>query len=80
MTMTETKKSSCETCTCGTTPAPALSEVMDLKQAAQYLGVKEHTMYYLIEHKMLRARRVGKEYRFLQSNLRDWLNMKDEQE
>ena len=75
--MTQEKCPTCETSTCGKAPAPALPEVLDVKQAAEFLGVKVHTLYYLLEHKQLKARRVGKEYRILQSSLRAWLAMSD---
>ena len=55
----------------------ARPEVLNLKEAAELLRVPLHTMYYLLEHGQLKGRRVGKEYRILQSSLRAWLAMSD---
>ncbi len=67
------KSETCSTCSCNHNPASALSEILTLKEAAEFLRVKEHTMYYLLEHGLLKGRRVGKSYRFLRSELIAWL-------
>ncbi len=48
-------------------------EILTLKEAAEFLRVQPHTMYYMLEHGQLRGRRVGKEYRFTRSALMAWL-------
>jgi excisionase family DNA binding protein len=71
MKMSENSET-CSTCSCHTTPAE-LPEVLTLSEAAALLRVKDHTMYYLLEHGQIKGRRVGKEYRFTRSALLAWL-------
>ncbi|MBU1411101.1 helix-turn-helix domain-containing protein [Myxococcota bacterium] len=62
-----------EKCSCKPEPATTQPEVLNLKEAAELLRVKVHTMYYLLEHGQLKGCRVGKEYRFRRSALLAWL-------
>ncbi len=64
---------SCENCTCRPAPASEMPEVLTLSEAAALLRVKDHTMYYMLEHGQIKGRRVGKEYRFTRSALLAWL-------
>jgi len=69
----EVKDMNCENCNCHPEPAGVLPEVLTLSEAAALLRVKDHTMYYLLEHGQIKGRRVGKEYRFTRSALLAWL-------
>ncbi len=60
-------------CSCKPEPATTQPEVLNLKEAAELLRVKVHTMYYLLEHGLLKGRLVGKEYRFTRTALMAWL-------
>ncbi|MBU1243029.1 helix-turn-helix domain-containing protein, partial [Myxococcota bacterium] len=51
----------------------ALPEVMGVEGAASLIGVSVNSIYYMLEHKQIPARRAGKSYRFLKSELLKWL-------
>jgi len=50
-----------------------LPEVLDVPGAAALLGVTVNSIYYLVKHKRIPRRQVGKSYRFRKSALLDWL-------
>jgi excisionase family DNA binding protein len=50
-----------------------LPEVLDVAGAAALLGVTPNSIYYMVEHKQIPARRAGKGYRFRKSVLLEWL-------
>ncbi len=50
-----------------------LPEIMDVPRAAALIGVSVNSIYYMLEHKMIPARRAGKSYRFRKSVLLEWL-------
>ena len=50
-----------------------LPEVLNVAEAAALLGVSVNSIYYMLEHKQIPARRAGKSYRFLKSVLLRWL-------
>jgi len=49
------------------------SDVLNVAEAAALLRVSVNSIYYLIQHKKIPARRAGKSYRFLKSELLKWL-------
>jgi excisionase family DNA binding protein len=57
------------------TPPPAedTREVLDLQGAAEYLGVKTRTLGELVRTGQVPAAKVGRQWRFLRSQLTEWL-------
>jgi excisionase family DNA binding protein len=57
-------------------PRPAddsAREVLDLESAAEFLGVKSRTLAELVRSGHVPAAKVGRQWRFLRSQLTDWL-------
>lgn len=50
------------------------SEVMDLKQASDFLQIHEGTVREMAKNGKLPARKVGREWRFSRTALIEWLN------
>ncbi len=57
-----------------TEPTAALPEVLDVPQLAQWLRVRPNSIYYMIEHKQIPCRKVGKSYRFNRETIMKWLD------
>jgi excisionase family DNA binding protein len=57
------------------TPPPEdnAREVLDLDAAADYLGIKSRTLAQLVRSGQIPAAKVGRQWRFLKSQLTDWL-------
>lgn len=53
--------------------APEVREVLDLEGAADYLGVKSRTLGELVRTGQVPAAKVGRQWRFLRSQLTEWL-------
>lgn len=49
-------------------------DVLTLAEAAAYLRVAETDVLHLVQSQGLAGRQIGAEWRFLKSNLRDWLS------
>jgi excisionase family DNA binding protein len=59
-----------------TPPRPAedsTREVLDLATAADFLGIKTRTLAELVRNGNVPAAKVGRQWRFLRSQLTDWL-------
>lgn len=48
-------------------------EILTLEEAARYLKIGPTTMYQLARQGVLPGRKVGREWRFVKSELRQWL-------
>ena len=48
-------------------------EVLDLDSAAEFLGIKTRTLAELVRSGHVPAAKVGRQWRFLRSQLTDWL-------
>ena len=53
--------------------SPPTGEELSLAETAAYLRVSEADVLRLIDEQNLRARRIGKEWRFLKSAIQNWL-------
>jgi len=56
-----------------TTSTEKAREVLDLQGAAEYLGVKTRTLGELVRTGQVPAAKVGRQWRFLRSQLTEWL-------
>ena len=54
-------------------PQDSPREVLDLESAADFLGVKSRTLAELVRSGHVPAAKVGRQWRFLRSQLTDWL-------
>ena len=45
------------------------SEIIDIKQASEYLGIKERTLYALAKNGKIPAIKIGGQWRFKRSQL-----------
>jgi len=52
------------------------SQVMDIKELAEYLGIGKSKIYSLIRHKKIPASRIGRQYRFSKEVVDSWLKEK----
>lgn len=49
------------------------SQVMDIKELSEYLGIGKSKIYSLIRHKKIPASRIGRQYRFSKQVIDGWL-------
>jgi excisionase family DNA binding protein len=54
--------------------AIAIREVMDIRQAADYLGVSSDTLYKYASEGFVPAFKLGNRWRFKRSRLDDWMD------
>ena len=54
---------------------PALREVMDIRQAAEYLGISGDTLYRYASEGFVPAFKLGNRWRFKKSRLDDWMDL-----
>jgi excisionase family DNA binding protein len=54
----------------------ALREVMDIRQAADYLGISGDTLYRYASEGFVPAFKLGNRWRFRKSLLDNWMDMK----
>lgn len=54
-------------------PEDTPREVLDLASAADFLGIKARTLAELVRGGHVPAAKVGRQWRFLRSQLTDWL-------
>jgi excisionase family DNA binding protein len=51
-------------------------EVMNIRQASQYLGVSPDTLYKYVNEQKIPAFKLGNRWRFKKSKLDDWMEEK----
>lgn len=56
------------------TPTPEPREVMDIRQAADYLGISADTLYKYASEGFVPAFKLGNRWRFKRSRLNDWMD------
>ena len=52
-----------------------IREVMDIRQAANYLGISPDTLYKYASESFIPAFKLGNRWRFKKSRLDDWMDM-----
>ena len=52
------------------------TEIMDVWQLAQYLGIGKSKIYSLIRNKKIPASKIGRQYRFSKDVIDNWLKEK----
>ena len=55
-------------------PAEAVREVMDIRQAAEYLGISADSLYRYASESTVPAFRLGNRWRFKKSRLDAWMD------
>ncbi len=55
-------------------PAVAVREVMDIRQAAEYLGISADSLYRYASESTIPAFRLGNRWRFKKSRLDSWMD------
>ena len=50
-----------------------MSDILTLKEAAEYLRVSRQTVYNMIKDRRIKAYKVGREWRFFRSNIMEYL-------
>lgn len=53
---------------------PAIREVMDIRQASDYLGISPDTLYKYAADGFVPAFKLGNRWRFKRSRLDDWMD------
>jgi excisionase family DNA binding protein len=56
------------------TAGTELREVMDIRQAADYLGISSDTLYKYASEGFVPAFKLGNRWRFKRSRLNDWMD------
>ena len=56
-----------------------LREVMDLRQAADYLGISSDTLYKYAGEGFIPGFKLGNRWRFRKSKLEEWMDKKEKQ-
>ena len=54
-------------------------EVMNIRQASQYLGVSPDTLYKYVKEQKIPAFKLGNRWRFKKSKLDEWMEEKSNQ-
>jgi excisionase family DNA binding protein len=60
----------------GGSAQPAIREVMDIRQAADYLGISGDTLYRYASEGFIPAFKLGNRWRFRKSLLDSWMDEK----
>ncbi|MGB6134097.1 MAG: helix-turn-helix domain-containing protein [Acidobacteriaceae bacterium] len=55
-------------------PSAAVREVMDIRQAADYLGISADSLYRYAATGFIPAFRIGNRWRFRRSRLEEWMD------
>ena len=50
-----------------------MSDILTLKETAEYLRVSRQTVYNVIKDRRIKAYKVGREWRFFRSNIMEYL-------
>ena len=50
-----------------------MSDILTLKETAEYLRVSEQTVYNMIKDRRIKAYKVGREWRFFRSDIMEYL-------
>ena len=50
-----------------------MSDILTLKEAAEYLRVSRQTVYNMIKDRRIKAYKVGREWRFFRSDIMEYL-------
>ena len=50
-----------------------MSDILTLKETAEYLRVSRQTVYNMIKDRRIKAYKVGREWRFFRSNVMEYL-------
>ena len=50
-----------------------MSDILTLKETAEYLRVSRQTVYNMIKDRRIKAYKVGREWRFFRSNIMEYL-------
>jgi excisionase family DNA binding protein len=53
---------------------PEVREVMDIRQASEYLGISSDTLYKYASEGFVPAFKLGNRWRFKRSRLDDWMD------
>lgn len=58
---------------------PEIREVMDIRQASDYLGISPDTLYKYASEGFIPAFKLGNRWRFKRSRLDEWMDRQSEQ-
>ena len=58
---------------------PEIREVMDIRQASDYLGISPDTLYKYASEGFVPAFKLGNRWRFKRSRLDEWMDRQSEQ-
>jgi len=58
---------------------PEIREVMDIRQASNYLGISADTLYKYASDGFVPAFKLGNRWRFKRSRLDEWMDQQSEQ-
>lgn len=56
------------------------SDILNLEQACDFLGVSERTLIKLLREEHIPARKIGREWRFSKTALMSWISSGDSYE
>jgi len=59
---------------------PEVREVMDIRQASEYLGISPDTLYKYASEGFVPAFKLGNRWRFKRSRLDEWMDQKSDQQ
>ena len=59
---------------------PEVREVMDIRQASDYLGISPDTLYKYASEGFVPAFKLGNRWRFKRSRLDEWMDRQSEQQ
>lgn len=59
-------------------PIVAIREVMDIRQAADYLGISTDTLYKYASEGFIPAFKLGNRWKFKRSRIDEWMDKKSE--
>jgi excisionase family DNA binding protein len=59
---------------------PEVREVMDIRQASDYLGISPDTLYKYASEGFVPAFKLGNRWRFKRSRLDEWMDHKSDQQ
>jgi len=58
---------------------PEIREVMDIRQASDYLGISPDTLYKYASESFVPAFKLGNRWRFKRSRLDEWMDRQSDQ-
>ena len=58
---------------------PEVREVMDIRQASEYLGISSDTLYKYASEGFVPAFKLGNRWRFKRSRLDEWMDRQSDQ-